>query len=116
VAAAAELGGLMDAGGARAWLYAAASAECYCRADVPAEEDVARRRQPGRHRLRRRAPVRLRLAGGSAVVTRAALAQSEPQEHEVTELSIRHGLSEAELVVVLCTFRGQGARSGLTGP
>lgn len=101
--AATMLAGLKDPGETRAWLYAVARAECYRRVDIPTEEDAARRQLPGLNRRRRRAPVRLRHGRENAVVIRAPLAQFKPQEAEVAELSILHGLSEAELAVILCT-------------
>jgi hypothetical protein len=74
VAAAAELGGLDDAIAARALLYATARAEC--------------------HR-------QLTATGRAAALTRAAPEGFRNPEHEASELSIQHGLSEAELAAVL---------------
>jgi RNA polymerase sigma factor (sigma-70 family) len=88
--AAAELGGLPDGVGLRPWLYLAAREECY-------------------HRLRTDGAGPDFLAEGPDEAERAelralilaALAGLKPYEREVIELSMRHGLDDAELSAVL---------------
>jgi RNA polymerase sigma factor (sigma-70 family) len=97
VTAGARLGGLKDAGQLRAWLYAAARDEC-CRrlrtAGAAFDETADEAGQPaGAGERAEHAEVRK--------LIRATLAELEPAEHEVIELSIRHSLYEAELAAVL---------------
>jgi DNA-directed RNA polymerase specialized sigma24 family protein len=85
--AAAGLGGLTDEGEARARLYATARAECH----------------------------RLRPAEANVVVSSASVAGLRSEEQEAIELTLRHGLSEADLVAVLgmsgAKARGVAARA-----
>jgi RNA polymerase sigma factor (sigma-70 family) len=97
VAAAAKLGGLKDASQLRARLYATARDDCYRRLrtaepgfDEGAGEDGM---SAGPGSGAEQAVVRR--------VLRGILAELKPEEHEVIELSVRHGLDESELATVL---------------
>jgi RNA polymerase sigma factor (sigma-70 family) len=102
-AAAAKLG-VRDAGHLRAWLYANARDDCYRRLrtaepgfDEGTGEDAwpagAGARPDGRPDVRTEQAVVRR-------VLREILADLRPEEHEVIELTVRHGLDESELAAV----------------
>ena len=96
VAAAAELASLKDPSKTRAWLYATARAECYrpVRTAGASFDEMAEQTRPAdAAHLAEQAELRR--------LIRATLAQLQPKEHEILELSIRHGLYEAELAAVL---------------
>src|SRR5689334_15088806 len=99
-AAAAKLSG-KDAGQLRAWLYATARDDCYRRLrtaepgfDEGAGEDGWPEGPEGRPAARTEQEVVRR-------VLREILADLKPEEHEVIELTVRHGLEESELAIVL---------------
>jgi RNA polymerase sigma factor (sigma-70 family) len=97
VTAGAQLGGLKDASQLRAWLYTAARDEC-CRRLRPAGpgfDETAGEAAPPADASDRPEQAEVRR------LIRATLAELEPVEHEVIELSIRHNLYEAELAAVL---------------
>jgi RNA polymerase sigma factor (sigma-70 family) len=96
-AGAARLGGLKDASQLRARLYAIARDDCYRR---------LRTAEPGFDEGDDGTFAGAASAAGAeqAVVRRvlrAILSELKPEEHEVIELSVRHGLDESELATVL---------------
>lgn len=97
VRAGAMLGTLQDVGHLRSWLYRVAREECYRRlrkAEAGFDETADEAGPPADVTDRtEQAEVRR--------LIRATLAELEPLEHEVIELSIRHNLNETELAVVL---------------
>src|SRR5580693_6185857 len=101
IAAATKLGGLRDPGQLRPSLYAVARDECYNRlhatepglgqlADIPARPPNAPEPTAAE---RRDAEVRRTI--------RATMAELNPRERELIELSLRHDLNDADLAVVL---------------
>ncbi|MGH3192873.1 MAG: RNA polymerase sigma factor, partial [Streptosporangiaceae bacterium] len=101
IAAAAKLGGIGDPAQLRPSLYAVARDECYNRlhatepglgqlADIPARPANA---PDSAAAERRDAEVRKMI--------RATMAELNPRERELVELSLRHDLSDADLAVVL---------------
>src|SRR5580693_366884 len=101
IAAATKLGGLRDPGQLRPSLYAVARDECYNRlhatepglgqlADIPARPPNASEPTAAE---RRDAEVRRTI--------RATMAELNPRERELIELSLRHDLDDADLAVVL---------------
>ena len=98
-AAAAKLGGLKDAGQLRARLYATARDDCYRRLRT-AEPGFDEGAGDGGGS----AGAASSAAAEQAVVRRVLreiLSELKPEEHEVIELSVRHGLDESELATVL---------------
>jgi len=94
--AAAKLGG-KDAGQLRAWLYATARDDCYRRlrtAEPGFDEGTGENAGPAGADVRTEQAVVRR-------VLREILADLKPDEHEVIELTVRHGLDESELAAVL---------------
>ena len=94
--AAAKLGG-KDAGQLRAWLYATARDDCYRRlrtAEPGFDEGTGEDAGPDGAGSRTEQAVVRR-------VLREILADLKPEEHEVVELTVRHGLDESELATVL---------------
>jgi RNA polymerase sigma factor (sigma-70 family) len=92
--AAPELANRKDASETRAWLYAVARAECYRRMRTagPSFDEMAEQTHP---------PDDAAHLTELRELIRAALGELQPQDHEIIELSIRHGLHEAELAAVL---------------
>jgi RNA polymerase sigma factor (sigma-70 family) len=91
--AAGKLGG-KEAGQVRAWLYAIARDDCYRRlrtAEPGFDEDTGEDAGPD---ARTEQAVARR-------VLRELLAELKPEDHEVIELTVRHGLDESELAIVL---------------
>jgi RNA polymerase sigma factor (sigma-70 family) len=83
-----------EAGQLRAWLYATARDDCYRRlrtAEPGFDEGTGEDAGPDAHT--EQAVVRR--------VLREFLAELKPEEHEVIELTVRHGLDESELATVL---------------
>ena len=96
---AAKLGGLKDAGQLRARLYATARDDCYRRLRT-AEPGFDEGAGDGGGS----AGAASSAAAEQAVVRRVLreiLSELKPEEHEVIELSVRHGLDESELATVL---------------
>lgn len=93
VTAAATVGDLKDASQMRAWLYAGARDACLglIGTEGASFDEIADEADP---------PADARLAEMRRLI-RATLADFDPLEHEVIELSIRHHLDEAELAAVL---------------
>jgi RNA polymerase sigma factor (sigma-70 family) len=93
-AAASELADWKDASETRAWLYVVARAECYRRMRTagPSFDEMAEQGRP---------PAEAAHLTELRELIYAALGELQPQEHEIIELSMRHGLYEAELAAVL---------------
>jgi RNA polymerase sigma factor (sigma-70 family) len=102
-AAAAELTGVKDASKTRAWLYAVAKAKCDHRVRTAGAsfDEMAEQTRPPADAAHLGEQDELRR------LIRATLAELQPKEHEILELSIRHGLYEAELAAVLGMSRYQ---------
>ena len=97
VTAAASLGGLKDASQLRGWLYATARDECHRRlrtAEAGFDEGTGEDDAPAVPGTRNEQAVVRR-------VLREILAELKPEEQEVIELTVRHGLDDSELATVL---------------